>query len=273
MSETENGTNDQDGDGQQPLIVPPKKTSFVTKLRNYFLAGIVITAPISLTIYLTWLFIDWVDRQVTPLLPAQYNPETYLPFSIPGLGLLIMVVFLTFVGFVAANLFGRTLINLGERLVNRMPVVRTLYNAFKQILETVLQSSSQSFRQVVMLEYPRRGIWAVAFVTADTTGEIARRGNEELINIFLPTTPNPTSGFLLMVPKRDLIFLDMSVEEAAKFVISAGVIMPADVGVETLANVSGAGEARPVADPVAADTGQSDANNGRRNSLLAKGDV
>lgn len=273
MSETGNSTNDQDSDGQPQLIIPPKKTSFVTKLRNYFLAGIVITAPISLTIYLTWLFIDWVDRQVTPLLPSPYNPETYLPFSIPGLGLLIMVVFLTFVGFVAANLFGRTLISLGERLVNRMPVVRTLYNAFKQILETVLQSSSQSFRQVVMLEYPRRGVWAVAFVTADTTGEIARRGDQELINIFLPTTPNPTSGFLLIVPKRDLIFLDMSVEEAAKFIISAGVIMPEDVGVAIPADASADGEAQSAAGLAVTDTDQSDANTGRKNSLLAKGEV
>jgi len=216
------------GDGQPQLIVPARKPGLFTRLRNYFLTGIIVTAPISLTIYLTWLFIDWVDGRVTPLVPAKYNPESYLPFGLPGLGLVIMVVFLTLIGFIAANLFGRSLIHIGEGLVNRMPVVRTLYNAFKQILETVLKQSSTSFRQVVMVEYPRRGIWAMAFVTADTTGEIKRKTDDDMVNLFLPTTPNPTSGFLLMVPRRDLIFLEMSVEEAAKFVISAGVIMPDD---------------------------------------------
>jgi len=218
----------EDGDGQPQLIVPARKSGLLTRLRNYFLTGIIVTAPISLTIYLTWLFIAWVDDRVTPLVPAKYNPESYLPFGLSGLGLLIMVVFLTTVGFVTANLFGRSLIHIGEGLVNRMPVVRTLYNALKQILETVLQQSSTSFRQVVMVEYPRRGIWAMAFVTADTDGEIKRRTDDDMVNLFLPTTPNPTSGFLLMVPRRDLIFLEMTVEEAAKFVISAGVIMPED---------------------------------------------
>jgi uncharacterized membrane protein len=261
MSDLGSGPSEQGDDGQPQFIVPAPKTSFVTKLRNYFLTGIVITAPISLTVYLTWLFIDWVDRQVTPLLPAKYNPETYLPFGIPGLGLVIMVVFLIFVGFITANLFGRTLINLGERLVNRMPVVRTVYNAFKQILETVLQSSSQSFRQVVMLEYPRRGVWALAFVTADAMGEIARKADDELVNIFLPTTPNPTSGFLLMVPKRDLIYLDMSVEEAAKFIISAGVIMPKESVVAGAEVIEGS---------VIDGEGNGEGNGGRRNRLMTE---
>lgn len=241
-----------DDDGQPQLIAPAPRTSFVTRLRNYFLTGIVVTAPISLTVYLTWEFIDWIDRQVTPLLPDRYNPETYLPVGIPGLGLVMMVVFLTFVGFITANLFGRTLINLGERLVNRMPVVRTLYNALKQILETVLQSSSQSFRQVVLVEYPRRGIWAVAFVTADTKGEIVRLTEDDMINIFLPTTPNPTSGFLLIVPRSDLILLDMTVEEAAKFVISAGVIMPSDP--ELAARITSDGDEQHQPDPALSNT-------------------
>lgn len=225
---------DQPGDGdaghEPVLLMPAERPRLFTRLRNYFLTGVVVTAPISLTVYLTWQLIDWIDRQVTPLLPAQYNPETYLPFSLPGLGLVVMVAFLTFVGFFTANIFGRTIIRIGERIVNRMPIVRTLYNALKQILETVLNQSSQSFRQVGMIEYPRRGIWALAFVTADTQGEIYQLLDRELVNIFLPTTPNPTSGFLLIVPKEDLIILDMSVEEAAKFIISAGVIMPEENG-------------------------------------------
>ena len=208
------------------LIAPAKRSGFFTRLRNYFLTGIIVTAPIALTIYLTWQFIDWVDSQAIPLLPAKYNPENYLPFSLPGLGLLISVVILTFVGFLTANIFGRTLLRAGERLVNRMPVVRSIYGAFKQILETVLSQSSNSFRQAVLVEYPRRGIWTVAFVTGETEGEVAQRLDDEMINIYVPTTPNPTSGFLLMVPRRDLIFLDMPVEDAAKYVISIGVIAP-----------------------------------------------
>ena len=218
-------------EGAPVLIAPGKRPGFLTRLRNYFLTGIIVTAPIALTIYLTWQFIDWVDSQAIPLLPAKYNPENYLPFSLPGLGLLISVVILTFVGFLTANIFGRTLLRTGERLVNRMPVVRSIYGAFKQILETVLSQSSNSFRQAVLVEYPRRGIWTVAFVTGETEGEVAQRLDDEMINIYVPTTPNPTSGFLLMVPRRDLIFLDMPVEDAAKYVISIGVIAP-EIGSE-----------------------------------------
>ena len=230
-----------DGAADTPhLIVPRPRPRVLTRLRNYFLTGIIVTAPISLTIYLTWEFIGWVDRQAVPLLPEKYNPETYLPFSLPGLGLVIMVVFLTFVGFLTASIFGRSLLQAGEGLVNRMPVVRTIYNSLKQILETVLSQSSQSFRQAVLVEYPRRGIWTVAFITADTEGEVADRLDDEVVNIYVPTTPNPTSGFLLMVPKRDLIFLDMSVEDAAKFIISVGVITPPQVA--TVRALPGAGD-------------------------------
>ncbi len=208
------------------LIAAPQRLGIFTRLRNYFLTGIIVAAPIALTIYLTWQIIDWVDKQAIPLLPAKYNPENYLPFSLPGLGLVIMVVILTFVGFLTANIFGRTLLKTGERLVNRMPVVRTIYGALKQVLETVLSQSSNSFRQAVLVEYPRRGIWTVAFVTGDTEGEVAECLEDDMINIYVPTTPNPTSGFLLMVPRRDLIFLKMPVEEAAKYIISIGVIAP-----------------------------------------------
>ncbi len=215
-----------DEEGSPILITPSQRPGIFIRLRNYFLTGIIVTAPIALTIYLTWQFIDWVDSQAIPLLPAKYNPENYLPFSLPGLGLVIMAVILTFVGFLTANIFGRTLLKAGERLVNRMPVVRTIYGALKQVLETVLSQSSNSFRQAVLVEYPRRGIWTVAFVTGDTGGEVAERLDDDMINIYVPTTPNPTSGFLLMVPRQDLIFLKMPVEEAAKYIISIGVIAP-----------------------------------------------
>ena len=216
------------GEGEEApvLIEPRQRPGIFTRLRNYFLTGIIVTAPIALTIYLTWQFIDWVDSQAIPLLPAKYNPENYLPFSLPGLGLVMMVVILTFVGFLTANIFGRTLLKTGERLVNRMPVVRTISGALKQVLETVLSQSSNSFRQAVLVEYPRRGIWTVAFVTGDTEGEVATRLDDDMVNIYVPTTPNPTSGFLLMVPRRDLMFLDMPVEDAAKYIISIGVIAP-----------------------------------------------
>ncbi|NQV60392.1 MAG: DUF502 domain-containing protein [Alphaproteobacteria bacterium] len=214
-------------DEEKPILIAPRqRPSILSRLRIYFLTGVIVTAPIALTIYLTWQFVHWVDSKAVPLLPAKYNPESYLPFSLPGMGLVMMVVLLTFVGFLTANIFGRTLLNTGERLVNRMPVVRTIYGALKQVLETVLSQSSNSFRQAVLVEYPRRGIWTVAFVTGDTDGEVADRLDDDMVNIYVPTTPNPTSGFLLMVPRRDLIFLNMPVEDAAKYVISIGVIPP-----------------------------------------------
>ena len=200
----------------------------LARLRAYLLAGIVVTAPLAITLWLTWNFIHWVDAQITPLIPAAYNPGSYLPFSIPGLGLLIMLVFLVAVGFVAANFFGRTLIHLGERFVGRMPVIRSIYAAAKQIIETVLRNSSNSFRQVVLMEYPRKGLGSVAFLTGEASGELRRRLGDDWITVYMPTTPNPTSGFLLVVRRADVIPLDMTVEEAIKLIISTGVIVPPD---------------------------------------------
>lgn len=200
----------------------------LARLRAYLLTGVIVTAPIAITVWLTWNFIHWVDVQITPLIPAAYNPGSYLPFSVPGLGLLVMLVFLTLVGFIAANFFGRALIHLGERLVGRMPVIRSIYATAKQIIETVLRNSSQSFRQVVLMEYPRKGIWSIAFLTGEATGELQRRLGDDWITVYMPTTPNPTSGFLLMARRTEVIPLDMSVEEAIKLIISTGVIVPPD---------------------------------------------
>jgi len=198
------------------------------RLRAYFFAGILITAPISITFYLAWLFISFVDARVTPWIPEKYNPTTYLPFGLPGLGLVIVVVALTLIGMLTAGFFGRLIMRFYDGLLARMPVVRTVYSALKQIIETVLAQQSTAFRQAVLIEYPRRGLWAIAFITGRTEEEVQNLTEEETINIFLPTTPNPTSGFLLFVPKGDLIPLSMTVEEAIKMVISAGIVTPPD---------------------------------------------
>ena len=209
-----------------------RRGRFATRLRNYFLTGLVIAAPISITIYLTWSFVNAVDRFVKPLIPRVYNPETYLPISLPGLGLIFAVLFLILLGFLTANLIGRSIVGFGESLVDSMPFVRTIYRALKQIFETVLSQTNNSFQHVGLMEYPRKDVWAIVFVSTDASGEIPHRvadhtGVEEpMMAVFMPSTPNPTTGFLMMVPARDVIILDMTVEEAAKFVISAGLVTP-----------------------------------------------
>ncbi len=205
-----------------------KKRGIMTRLRAYFLAGVLVTAPLGLTGLLSWWFIDFVDEKITPLIPDRYNPETYLPFGIPGLGLLVLLIAVTLIGALTAGLIGRWLLQTGERVLNRMPVVRSIYSAIKQIFETVLAQQSNAFREAVLVEYPRRGIWAIGFITGTTMGEVQNLTEEETVNIFLPTTPNPTSGFLLFVPKTDVVPLGMSVEEAVKMVISGGIVTPPD---------------------------------------------
>jgi uncharacterized membrane protein len=222
------------GESEEHQVKPKKTLTFTGRLRAYFLAGILVTAPLAITIALaTWL-IEFVDSRIVPLIPAQYNPDYYLKeylgyeIGIPGLGLIVLVIFITLVGSMTAGFLGRFVIRFSENMLNRMPVIRSVYGASKQILETVLQQQSNAFRQAVLVEYPRRGIWAVAFITGRTEGEVQNLIADELINVFLPTTPNPTSGFLLFVPKEDLILLDMSVEEAIKMVISGGIVTPPD---------------------------------------------
>ena len=210
------------------LSAKKKSLSLPQRMRAYFITGILVVAPVSITLYLAWIFIGFVDNRITPLIPLQYNPETYLPFALPGLGLLILVVTLILVGAATAGFIGRLWARLSEQILGRMPVIRNIYGAVKQILETVLAQQSKAFREAVLVEYPRRGIWAIAFITGRTEGEVQNITEEECINIFLPTTPNPTSGFLLFVPKKDLVHLDMNVEEAIKMVISGGIVTPPD---------------------------------------------
>ena len=162
--------------------------------------------------FLAWVIVGFIDHSITPLLPDKYNPETYLPFSLPGLGVIILILVLTVIGALTAGLLGRWLVHTGERILNRMPVIRSFYSATKQIFQTVLAQKSNAFREAILVEYPRRGIWAIAFITGETQGEVQNLTEQKTVNIFLPTTPNPTSGFLLFVPREDVVPLNMSVE-------------------------------------------------------------
>lgn len=202
--------------------------TFGARLRGYFLAGILVTAPISITIYLTYVFFTFVDKNVNKIIPDQWYEQLSGGTTLPGIGLIVAVVFFIVVGWFATNFLGRLFIRLAEYIVDRMPVIRTIYGAIKQIFETIMASKSQAFREVVMLEYPRKGVWSIGFVTGKTEGEVQRATKEETINVFVPTTPNPTSGYLLFVPKKQLHYLNMSVEEGVKLVVSAGIITPPD---------------------------------------------
>lgn len=206
----------------------PTKTTFLGKLRNYFLAGILVTAPISITIYVTWGFLKFLDNKITPFIPFEFNPNTYLPVEIPGLGLIIAIVFFILIGWVTRNFLGRLIISTSEYILERVPVINTIYGAIKQIFETVMASQSDAFKEVVMFEYPRKGIWVMGFVTGQTKGEVQALTDTEVVNVFLPTTPNPTSGFLLFVPRKDLTVMQMSVEEGIKMIVSGGIITPVD---------------------------------------------
>lgn len=205
----------------------PKRQGPGVRLRTYFLTGMIIVAPIAITAYLTWTFILWVDGWVKPYIPLVYNPDYYLPFTVPGFGLLMALFLITMIGFLTANLVGRSIISIGESLLDRMPLVRSLYKGLKQIFQTVLAEQSGSFKQAGLIQYPRLGLWSIVFIATDTKGEVKHRiPGEDFMSVFLPTTPNPTSGFLLFVPREDVLLLDMSVEEAAKMVISAGLVSP-----------------------------------------------
>lgn len=218
------------------LIQPPPRRGLVARLRTYFLTGIVVTAPIGITAWLMWLVIGLFDRAVVPLIPDAYNPSEILGTTVPGVGIIIAFILITLIGAFVTNVAGRFLVRFGDRLVSRVPVVRTVYGVLKQIFDAVLAQSANAFREVVLIEYPRRGIWVIGFVTSTTRGEVQRVTEEEMVNVFLPTTPNPTSGFLLFLPRKDCIRLDMTVEEGVKLVISGGIVSPPDVG---------AGERRP----------------------------
>jgi uncharacterized membrane protein len=205
-----------------------RRATFLTSLRANFLTGLIVVAPVFLTAILMWWFIGMIDGWVLPLVPERYQPKPYLGIDIKGYGLIIFLIFTVVIGALAKGIFGRAILGWAERLVDRMPIVRSIYNGLKQIAETVLNQSNTSFEQACLVEYPRKGIWAVAFVATRTSGETLNLlpGDKPYLSIFLPTTPNPTSGFLLFLPEEEVIILDMDVETAAKLVISAGLVSP-----------------------------------------------
>lgn len=211
-----------------PFDPKPPRRSLLASLRASFLTGLVVIAPVGLTIWLIWSVVGWIDGFVLPLVPSQILPETYIGIDLRGAGVIIFLVFTTFVGWIAKGLIGRSLIRFAEGLVNRMPVVRTIYSGIKQISETVFSQGERTFELACLVQYPRKGIWAVGFISTNARGEVAQRAETsgELVGVFVPTTPNPTSGFLLFFPHEDVIELDMSVEDAAKLVISAGLVYP-----------------------------------------------
>lgn len=214
-----------------PMGMPqPLKPSRWAGLRNYFLTGLVVAGPVAITLYLTWTFVKWVDGWVTPFIPRAYLPETYLQFQIPGFGLVVAIFGLTLVGFLTANLVGKSLVRLGEDILNRMPVVRGIYKALKQVFATVFSQSGTSFRKVGLVEFPE-GAWSIVFISAEPSSAIepylpAHGGDQGWISVFMPCAPNPTTGFFFILPRSRVIDLPISIEEATKLVISAGLIQP-----------------------------------------------
>ena len=200
--------------------IKPKK-SILSSLRNNFIAGVVVLIPIGITLYLTVFIINISSK----LIPKEINPNHYLPYNIPGLEILIAVLLITIIGWISLSFIGKRLFNLFETLLNKIPIIRTIYSAVEQLIETFTSSKSDK-KTVVLVEYPRKGVYAVGFATKENTGEIRKKAGKELLNVFVPTTPNPTSGFLLMFPKDEVIFLDLTFEEASKFIVSAGSFNP-----------------------------------------------
>ena len=195
-----------------------KLFTFFSKLRNYFITGIVVLVPIGITLYLTKFFISISSK----LIPYNLNPNNYLPFAIPGLEILLSVIFITFIGGISLSFIGKRILKLVNDLFKRIPILRTIYSAIGQMTESLAPNKRNNKKSVVLIQYPRKGSWAVGFATKDNKGEISKKTNSDLVNVFVPTTPNPTSGFLLMFPKDEIIYLDMTFEEASKFIVSAG---------------------------------------------------
>lgn len=207
----------------------PGVISGMTRLRNYFLTGFIVAAPLAITVYIVWSFIGWIDSWVKPYIPAAWSPDTYLPFAVPGFGLLVAIIVLTLIGFLAANIVGRSIVSVGEGLLGRMPLVRGVYKALKQIFETVLSNKNDMFRQVGLVEYPRKGVWSLVFVATEKETEINVKLDKEgdpLIAVFMPCTPNPTTGFLMYVYRSEIVLLDMTIEDGAKLIVSAGLVAP-----------------------------------------------
>jgi uncharacterized membrane protein len=205
----------------------PARPSIAGRIRNYFLTGLIVAGPVAVTLWLIWWFVTWVDGLVRPLIPESYRPETHLPLNIPGFGLVIAFVALTLLGFLTANFIGSKLVNLGDSILNRMPIVRPIYRTSKQIFQTLFSSSGSSFRRVGLVEFPSPGMWSLVFLTQTPSDDIAARlPASEHVAAFMPCTPNPTTGFFFYVPRSDVIDLDISVEQAMQLLMSAGMVQP-----------------------------------------------
>ncbi len=205
---------------------PSFHLTLLGRLRAYLFAGVLVTAPISITFYLAWLVVSFVDERVAKVLPSDYNPNSYLPFAVPGFGLLVIAFTLVMIGWLTAGLVGRVVVRAGEAMVARMPIVSNVYAALKQIFDTVLKQRSTTFRTVVLVEFPRRGLWRIGFLTGITPGRAQAAHTEQLVNVFIPNTPNVATGFLVMVPQDELRVLELTPEEALKVIVSAGIAAP-----------------------------------------------
>lgn len=239
----------EDGNGVAPPLGP------WSRIRNYFLTGLIVAGPLAITVYLTWSFITWVDDLVRPVIPVAYWPETYLPWRIPGFGLIIAFCALTLIGFLTANLVGRTLVEAGERILGRMPIVRAIYKSLKQIFETLFAKSGTSFRKVGLIEFPGPGMWSLVFLSSPPSAEVhdALPSDEEHVSVFMPCTPNPTTGFFLYIKRKDVIELDVTPESAATLIMSAGLIQPrasdAQKQLAAMAETARAGQAQQQREP------------------------
>lgn len=230
----------------------PTSSHFLARLRGYFLTGLIIVGPVAITIYVVWWFINLVDGWVKPLIPQSYLPDNFLPFNIPGAGLIVGIFALMLVGALAANLFGRTIVSYGEMMLDRMPVVRGVYRLLKQIFTTVFSKTGTGFKRVGLIEFPRRGVYAVCFVSGDPPHEVKEKvGNgEKLMTVFMPNAPNPTTGFVMFMPAKDVILLDMAIDDGAKLVISAGLVAPPQDRLKKLADEAKAKKPVPEEEPV-----------------------
>lgn len=206
----------------------PHSSHLGARLRGYFLTGLIVVGPVAITIYVVWWFINLVDGWVKPLIPKSYLPETYLPYNVPGVGLIVGILALIVIGALTANLFGRTIVSYGEMMLDRMPVVRGVYRLLKQIFQTIFSSTGHSFKRVGVIEFPRRGLYALVFISGDPPEEVKDRiGNgDALMTVFMPNAPNPTTGFVLFMPASDVTLLDMAIEDGIKMVVSAGLVTP-----------------------------------------------
>ena len=196
----------------------------VAKIKNYFLTGVLVSAPVFITFWIVFSLVKFFDQLITPLIPFYINPNYYLPRDVPGLGLIILLALLVFIGFITASFFGSLILRKTESLITKIPLIKAFYKTIKQIIETIFKNNSNAFRDVVLLEYPRKGLWVLGFTTGEVKGVVKNKLNQQLVNVFVPTTPNPTSGFLLMVPKSQLKYLNTKVDDAIKTIVSAGII-------------------------------------------------